>query len=61
MIKDIEYDEQQSILDILQSKYPILANFLGNVLSGNKDFSEETILFQFIFQFIHYVHRFKYY
>lgn len=43
MEEDIDDEEPQSILDILQSKYPILADIVDNVLSGNKEYSEQTI------------------
>ena len=36
-------EEPQSIFDILQSKYPILADIVDNVLNEKKDFTEETI------------------
>ena len=42
MEEDIDDEEPQSILDILQSKYPILADIVDNVLSGNKEYSEQT-------------------
>lgn len=45
MEEDIDDEEPQSIFDILQSKYPILADIVENVLSGNKEYTEQTIFF----------------
>ena len=43
LIDDDDDEEPQSIFDILQSKYPILADIVDNVLNEKKDFTEETI------------------